>query len=311
MHSRTCRLTFVGLLLSCLCLILPGCNQQKQPQTDLHPDESRPTYRIGLIPELSLFEQKKLYAPLLNYLSAELGVRFEILSLANYDNFVENFNKLDLDGAFVGSFTGAIAIDALGVRPIARPLFSGGSSTYYGMVFVRKGSGIHDAESMRGKRMVFVDKATTAGYLLPLSYFKNIGIDNYSTWFREFYFSGSHEDAILDVLHGEADIGAAKNTVYAHLAATNKRIGEELEILATSPHVPSNALVVSKDFPLELQEALRQKLLNLDKTDAGRSILTELKMDAFIDTSIEDYAPVRKYLQNIELDIKNYHRRNK
>ena len=50
---------------------------------------------------------------------------------------------------------------------------------------------------MKGKTFAFVDKATTAGHLLPLAYFKAHGIQDYKTYFKETYFAGTHENAIL------------------------------------------------------------------------------------------------------------------
>ena len=47
-----------------------------------------------------------------------------------------------MDGSFFGSFTGAMAIEKLGVEPIARPVNLDGTSTYKGYIFVRKDSGI-------------------------------------------------------------------------------------------------------------------------------------------------------------------------
>ena len=293
-------------ILCCLCIVLLGCNQQEQTTTEQQPVTNHQTFRIGLIPELNIFDQKKRYQPLMAYLSEELGVNFEIVILPRYGNIIDNFNELGLDGAFMGSFTAALAIKKLGVEPIARPQFLGGASTYYGLVFVKKGSGIRTAENMRGKRMVLVDRATTAGFLLPLAYFKTLGIADYTTWFREFYFSGTHEDAIYDVMNDQADIGAAKNTVFYRLAATDNRLVEELEILATSPHVPSNGLVMRKDFPLALKNILRETLLSIHQKSKGQNLLEELKVEKFIETSVVDYQPVLDYAKKIGLELETY-----
>lgn len=306
MICRPCRSLQRILIFCCCCIILLSCNQREQLVTEQQSETNRQTYRIGLIPEHNLFDQKKRYEPLLTYLSDEVGVAFEIVILPRYGNIIDNFNELGLDGAFFGSFTGAMAIKKLAVEPIARPQYFGGASTYYGVVFVKKGSGIRTAADMQGKRMVFVDRATTAGYLLPLAYFKTLSITDYSTWFREFYFSGTHEDAIFDVLNGLADIGAAKNTVFYRLASADKRVVEDLEILATSPHVPSNGLVLRKGFPLELKNLLREKLLSLHQASKGQNILEGLKVEKFIETTINDYQPVLDYAKSIGLDLTTY-----
>jgi phosphonate transport system substrate-binding protein len=76
-----------------------------------------------------------------------------------------------MDGAFFGSFSYTLAHAKLGVEVLVRPENLKGISSYHGLIFVRKDSRIRTAKDMKGKRFVFVDKATTAGYLLPLDYF--------------------------------------------------------------------------------------------------------------------------------------------
>jgi phosphonate transport system substrate-binding protein len=299
----------IAICLTVLCLItllLTGCDQQKQTPSSKSPKNDLKKLTIGLIPEQDIFTQKKRYEPLLGFLSKELGVPIEIKILSRYGNIIDNFNELGLDGAFFGSFTGAMAIQKLGVEPLARPQYIGGASTYYGMVFVKKGSGIRTAEDMRDKQLVVVDRATTAGYLLPLAYFKSIGIEDYKSWFKEYYFSGTHEDAINDVLNGKADIGAAKNTVFYRMAAENKQVSKELEILATSPHVPANGLAVRNDLPEELKKSLQRLLLDMHNSNQGRKILDRLTIEKFIETSEEDYQPVLDYATDIGLDLKTY-----
>ena len=303
--------SLTGLSLFCLlCLFLAGCNQQEQVSAVQPPNPGIGKLTIGLIPEQDIFSQKKRYEPLLAYLSQKLGTPIEIKILPSYGNVIDNFFDLGLDGAFFGSFTGAVAISKLGVEPLARPQYVGGASTYYGMVFVRKDSGIKTAEDMHRKRMVFVDKATTAGYLLPLNYFKTIGINDYKKWFQEYYFSGTHEGAINDVLNGVADIGAAKNTIFYQMSTTDSRALQELQVLSTSPHVPANSLAVRHDLPGEVKQALKQQLLTMHQSKQGQIILSALGIDKFIETTAEDYQPVFNYAERSGFDLKTYNSLN-
>ncbi|SHJ27068.1 phosphonate transport system substrate-binding protein [Malonomonas rubra DSM 5091] len=303
---------FYHLLLLVLFLFwLPGCEQPEANNPTAVVGNPHQVYRIGLIPEHNIFTQKKRYGPLIDYLSQELGITLESVILPRYGNIIENFNQLQLDGAFFGSFTGAMAIKTLGVEPLARPRYVNGASTYYGMVFVKKQSNIHTAEDIRNKRMAFVDRATTAGYLLPVSYFKSVGIADYTNWLGEYYFSGTHEDAIKDVLEGVADIGAAKNTVFYRMAEADPRIIKELEILATSPRVPANGLALNKDIPQEVKQAFLEKLLTMHQSCEGRKVLAELQIDRFISTTVNDYQPVLDYAAKIGLDLSRYEYSNK
>jgi len=226
--------------------------------------------------------------------------------LSRYGNIIENFVSNQLDGAFFGSFTGALAQRKLSVEAIARPEYPDGTSTYHGLLFVRKDSGISGVEDMKGKRFAFVDKATTAGWLLPLYYFKTHGVDDPTTWLKESYFTGTHEGAIEDVLERKADIGAAKNTVFLMLAGNDPRITDELVILAVSPDVPENALGVRSDLDEPLKRGLRDALLGMDKNAAGRAVLHAFGAARFIPTTEDDYAPVFEYAAIIGLDLETY-----
>lgn len=309
LHPLSVALVFTMLLS--VCALTAGCDRQEPPPSpDPAPQKPSGHIKIGLIPEQDVFAQKKRYEPLLAYLSDRVSADIDIEILPRYMNIISNFRELGLDGAFLGSFTGALAIEKLGVEPLARPQYADGSSTYYGMVFVKQGSGIRTAEDMKGKRMVFVDKATTAGYLLPLHYFRSLGIKDYRSWFGEYYFSGTHENAILDVLSGLADVGAAKNTIFYRLAARDSRVTRELEILATSPHVPANGLAVRSDLPADLKAALKRELLEMHDTPQGRTILKNMGINVFIDTTVKDYQPVFEYAASIGLDLETYTYRN-
>lgn len=292
-----------------LCLLLaPGCADKGKSPSETR--ESGRTLVIGLIPERNIFKQIERYQPLADYLRARSGIGIRLKVLSRYGNIIDNFRTAELDGAFFGSFTYALAHARLGLTVLARPEDAHGVSTYYGLVFVRKDSGIRTGKEMKGKRFAFVDKATTAGYLLPLEYFRDNGIADYRAYFRETYFAGTHEDAIYDVLNRKADVGAAKNTVYERLAAADGRIGRDLAILARSPEVPENGLAVRGDIEDSVKKALRDALVGMDGNPAGRQVLEAFGARRFVATSDRDYQPVLDYARAVGIDLKRYDYRN-
>jgi phosphonate transport system substrate-binding protein len=151
-----------------------------------------------------------------------------------------------------------------------------------------------------------VDKATTAGWLLPLHYFKTQGIDDYRSWLKETYFAGTHEGAIYDVLEKKADIGAAKNTVFRRLASSDPRLLDELVILARSPDVPENALCVRRDLGDALKAKLKETLLQMQEKEKGRAVLEIFGAARFIPTTAEDYRVVFEFAETIGLDLETY-----
>jgi phosphonate transport system substrate-binding protein len=301
------------LILVCLCLTaLIGCSEKKEnnPTTGTQAVAARPSLTIGLIPERNIFTQLDRYEPVAAYLSKRIGADIQLKVLTRYGNIIDNFVSAGLDGAFFGSFSYVLAHVKLGVEPIARPEAADGTSTYYGMIMVRKDEGIKTAQDMKGKVFAFVDRATTAGYLLPLAYFKENGIDDYRKFLGETYFAGTHEAAIYDLLNKRADICAAKNTVFTRLAARDKRLTQELVVLARSPDVPENGLAIKNDFDVDIRSELKKALLNMDKDPEGVNVLRQFGAKRFIETTDEDYASVYKYVKQIGLNLSTYNYRN-
>ena len=302
------RNTFLAIGL--IAAMLAGCSQEGTPPVPKPKPSPAKTIRIGLIPEQNIFNQLARYQPLAKYLSVSIGAKIELTILPRYGNIIDNFREENLDGAFFGSFTYALAHEKLNVSVIARPVSLDNTSTYYGLIFVREDSHIRTIKEMKGKRFAFVDKATTAGYLLPLDYFHDGGVKDYKRYFRETYYTGTHEDAIYDVLTGKADAGAAKNTVFFRLAREDPRLLSKLVVLARSPRVPENGLALKKGLGDGLESKIKEALLTMHNDPKGKEVLKQFDAMRFIETTEEDYRPVYDYARHVNLDLATYDYRN-
>jgi len=266
---------------------------------------------IGLIPERNVFEQKAKYRPLQEYVAKKTGFKINLTMLSRYGNIIDSFTEGKLDGAFWGSFTGAMAIKKLRVEPIARPVEPDGTSTYHGYIFVKQSSRITNVAAMRGKTVAFVEKATTAGYVFPVAYFRENGVKDLDTYFKEYFFTGSHDAAIRAVLDGKADIGAARNTIYDLLTRQDPRVKKDLMILAESPKVPSNGLGMRKTIDAAIKGRLKDVLLGMDRETDGQVVLRQFGAIRFIKTVTEDYNPVFEIARKAGIDVERYSYVNK
>ncbi len=277
----------------------------------ISPSASAEEITIGLIPEQNVFEQMKRYEPIGRYIQEKTGIKVKFSILSRYGNIVESFSKDEMDGAFWGSFTGALAIENLGIEPLVRPLWLDETSSYRGYIFTRRDSGIRNVSDMKGRSIVFVDKATTAGYIFPMAFLGEHGVTDVNSFFKEHYFAGSHDAAVTAVLNKKVDIGCAKNTIFHHLIRRDPKIEDQLFILAHSQEFPSNALGVRPDLKPEIKTKLRDALLNMDHVPEGRDVLEGFEAIRFLATTREDYAPVFHAAANAGIDLKNYEYRNK
>lgn len=266
--------------------------------------------KIGLIPEQNVFKQMKRYKPIGEYIENKTDIKIRFTILSRYGNIIDSFKMKNLDGAFWGSFTGAMAIKKLDIQPIARPVNLDGTSSYRGYIFVHKNSVIDSVDRMRHSVIAFVDRATTAGYIFPVAYFKEHGVKNIDAYFKEYYFTGSHDAAIYAVLDKEAEVGCAKNTIFEMLSRDDPRIKEDLVILAKSPDVPSNGLGLRKNIPNEIKQKLKRALLEMDDDPGGKEVLNKFGVIRFIETTEKDYSPVFDLAKKAGIDLKNYNYRN-
>ena len=217
--------------------------------------------------------------------------------MSRYGEVIKRFKTLRLDGAFLTSYTATMGIKELHLEPVANPVNLNGETTSQGYIFVRKDSGIHSMNDMKGDSIVFVDPATMEGYLFPLAFLQEHGVKDINTFFDHYYFSGSHASAIYAVLDGRADIGAAKSTVYNQLVKNDPSIGQELEILAQSPKVPEVTLCIKSDIAQDLRERLGRVLLQMDKTPDGKKTLQQFLALRFVKSSKEDFFIIEQMAQ--------------
>ena len=288
----------VLLVAACVCLA-PGSLGQE-----------RPVLTVGLIPEMNVFEQVERFTPLAEYLSSQVGVEIRLSMLSRYGNIVERIQSKEVDAAFLGSFTGALASAQLGMEPVARPINPDGSSTYWGYLFVRADSGIESVQQMRGLRLALVERATTAGYVFPVAHFRRQGVQSLEDHFGDVQFWGSHDASIQAVLDGRADVGAAKNTIWDHMVVENPQMEAELKIVATSPRVPSNGLFLSREVDPGLRSSLRSTLLGLHDRAEGAEVLRKLRALGFVATDLRSYEPVFELAREAGIELSSYTYRN-
>jgi phosphonate transport system substrate-binding protein len=261
---------------------------------------------IGLIPEENIFNQMDRHRPLAAYLSKKIGtpVRFTILS--RYGDVMDRFASRKMDGAFFGVFTGVLAMEKINAEPVARAVNLDGSSTVQSYIFVRNNSGIRNVQDMAGKRIIFVDRATVTGYLYALSYFREHGIVDLNTYFKDVSFTGSHGSTIYAVLDGRADVGTVRSKIFQMLTAKDHTIREELAIIARSQEFPDTTLFLRKDLPQFIRSQIKAALLGMDRDPEGVEVLKKMEAKKFIEAKKEDFEPFFDIARKAGISLKTY-----
>jgi len=268
--------------------------------------------KIGLVPEVSVFEQVKRYEHLTSYLTKKTGIKIVVSIVKNYGDIVDLFYGLELDGAFLGSLTALIADRKLEVEPVARPVYPDGKSTSRSYILVRKDRGLRSIRDLKGGVVAFVDKASTTGYIFLIAYLREKGINSVSTYFGEYFYTGSHDAAIKSVLEGGADITAVKDRVYRMAVYRDHRIADKLMVIARSEEFPSNALWLSKHLDKGIRERIKKALIGMSNDREGKEALRMFGAKGFIETRYDDYKNVLILLRKAGIkDLRTYDYFNK
>lgn len=263
----------------------PGPAAADGGSTDASPDR---VWRLGLIPERNIFEQRERYQALAGYLSRHIGRPIELVTLNTYLGVLDEFGDGHIDAAFLGSMVATLAHDRLGARVILKPVTPDGVSTYRGVLFVRDDSPIRGVADLAGHSLGMV-RTTTAGNLFPVCELAELGLlhgDARPT----FRWLGTHDDVIQEVVGGQVDAGAAKDLRLAAYEAEHPEV--KLRRLAVGEAVPNNALLVRAGSDPLLVDRLREALLTMHQTAEGASVLEKFGAARFVPCSIDEYRAV-------------------
>ncbi len=286
-------------LFAALIIQNSGCdssNKKPRKTTSAAVKKTGSVVRLGVVPAINTIETVQIFQPLMDYLSSKLMAGVELVVLEDYDSIINKMETKELEGGIHGSFSAYIVQQKQQAIPVARPE-KNGISTYRGLVFTRKDSGIEKIADLRDKSFVYTDRKTSAGGLYPLYLLKREGYDP-ASFFGKATYAGRQDLAVLTVLNGDGDAGAAKDTTYFDLAKHNPRIDAEMVIISiSSAQFPEKSLVVRKDLDPALINKMKKVLLDMDRDPKGRRVLNKLGADRYIESYSSDWADVEEMVQ--------------
>jgi phosphate/phosphite/phosphonate ABC transporter binding protein len=234
------------------------------------------------------------YDGMAKYLSTHLGIPVDVRLARGYAELVELVATRQVQLAMMGPYLYVSLKDAHpGVELLATQIVDGAAS-YAAYLVTRDDRGISRVEQLRGKRIAFVDRQSTSGYLFPRAYFDGLGLDP-TTFFSQVVFSGDHFAALELVLSRKVDAAATFGTAL-RLATQRLPQGKHLRILAKTGRPPLDAAVACAGLDPSFVARLRETLLALStRTEEGRRALRgPFPINGFLPTKDEQYAEIRR-----------------
>lgn len=186
----------------------------------------------------------------------------------------------------------------------------GGDGTFIGYhmaIITQPDSDIESVEDLRGREVAFVSETSNSGYFAPRAIlYEEFGMlpgEDYST-----AFSGSHDNSILGVLHGDYEAAAIADGVLLRMVEGGRVPGsvddiyEDFKLLYESPEFPPSAWGVAYNLEPELQERIKQAFLEYDWE--GTPLDEEWgPEDGFYETNYKEYYEVLRTIRRGSAEV--------
>jgi phosphonate transport system substrate-binding protein len=253
--------------------------------------EEKSSLILGVHPYLPPAELEKRFAPLIHYLSRQLGVPMELSISKDYETHLENIGNKIFDIAYIGPSSYVELINKYGSHTLLARLEIAGKPYFNGYIVVKQDSNIQSIEELKGKRFAFGSPHSTMSYLVPRHMMREAGVSLESL--REYKFQGNHRNVALGVLLGEFDAGAIKEETYFKF----KEKG--LRSIAISPSISEHVFVCRSRMFLQKYNKLQDSMYQLSKTNEGRSILMSIKkgVSGLVPVIDKDYDNLRSIMR--------------
>ena len=289
------RRTLEALAVTALALTLVGCSPK--PAATEQPKE----IVFSILSAENQASMGPLWQPLLDDMSAQIGVKVKPFFATNYTSLIEAMRFKQVQ---VGWFSALPALDAVNradAEVLGRVIDAGGDATYKSVVIVKKGSGITLEKVLAcSKKYTFGigDPQSTSGTLAPMAYlFTPKGIE--PTKCFKAVRSASHQANAFSVANGVLDIATNNSVGLIFFKRQQPKMADTLETIWSSPPLPESSIVARKDLDPAVKEKMRQFFLTYGTgtgptADKQREVLKGLAYGGFRPADNSYLDPVRE-----------------
>src|SRR5437588_6380997 len=155
-----------------------------------------PEITFAVIPAENGSGVTERFAPFVNYLSKELGIKVTLRVANDYAAVIEGQRAGNIQIGYYGPASFARArVTGVKTDAFVIDVNSDGSKGYYSVFYVLAKSPYRKLEDLKGKNLGLVDPNSTSGYNMPLYTLDKHGISP-DTFFAKTQVTGSHENAV-------------------------------------------------------------------------------------------------------------------
>ena len=158
---------------------------------------------------LSSTEVMGLLKPMTDHLGKELGSPMELRAVADYQVFLKDLGKGEIDIAIADIPLYLKARKDFGVIPLVKF-----DVTYRGILVTSATSNIRKIERAKGKTLACCSRYSMAGYFFPRSLLAEKHLGEIESFFRSIKITGKDSQSLQSLITGEVDIASVSEPTY-------------------------------------------------------------------------------------------------
>ncbi len=234
--------------------------------------------------------------------------KYEVSIPQSFVAVVEAFGTKRADVAAINTFGYVLAHDKYGAEA-RMTVIRYGMPTYRSQFIAKANGPIKSVADLAGKKIAFVDPASTSGYLLPLKTLKERKIEP-----KETVFAMKHDSVVSMIYQGQVDAGAtfysppSKDANGKELIEDARRlvltqypdVEKKIKIIELSEPIPNDPIIFRKDMPEAMKVKIVDAIFAFVATPEGKEAFNKIYgVTEFKRATDADYEPVRKMLNDL------------
>jgi phosphonate transport system substrate-binding protein len=226
---------------------------------------------FALLSTESAPEVGRRWTPILEQLSKDLGIPIKQVASTDYRGSIEalKFNKAQIGQLGPKGYIEASNNNYANVEPVVQLQHTNGSLGYRSCLIVHADADLFSPEDIAGKTFAFNDPNSTSGYLVPMTFFLTEMDIEPKAFFSKLTFSGSHEASILAVANKKVDVASTNLPDIQQMTMEGKIPRGAVRVIWVSKLIPNDPIVVRKDLPDNLKQAIQQSFTAMEATNPG------------------------------------------
>jgi phosphonate transport system substrate-binding protein len=265
-----------------------------------------PEIVIAVVPAENASGVTDRYAPLVDYMAKELGVKVTLRVASDYAAVIEGQKAGNIHLAYHGPASYARAyINGVKLDPLAIEVNEDGTKGYHSVFYVRNDSPYQKIEDLKGKNLGLVDPNSTSGNNVPRFALSKMGIDP-EAFFGKVVYSGSHENAVIALQQGTVDVAAnwwndERESNLMRMERKGMAKSGDYRIIYKSEMIVNSLFANVSDLPPELKTRMREALLAFpQKQKAAFDKMFDGKMKPWEPVEHKAYEPVVELIKFVD-----------